>query len=594
MTTSKPAQAPSHDIFADTWTATDALGRELPGFDVVGPLRPDRKVGIFYFICSVNRMEGEVPDVSKIIAANPAKPAFLPGKTHYWGEPEPGYYLSTDRWVIRKHAYQLADAGVDTLIFDTTNNVTYPETVTAIGEVFSQVRREGERTPQFCFLASEKSILKIWEEVYKPGRFEELWFPWKGKPLLLFGQWELFGDMNAVRLPPQIEDFFTIRRSWAWDSMPWYGDDGHHRWPWVAHYPQAIGWDVPGIAEMLPVAIGQHPLSNIGRSFHKGSQPPGDQFDLTPYTAQGLHFAEQWSRAFEVDPEFVFVTGWNEWAAGAAVCDDPSQEALQARWNFFPGARLGRAGHELKVGDVYFIDQYNQEFSRDAEPMVGGHGDNYYYQLAAAIRRYKGVRPLPPASAPRTIDMQGSFAQWQEVAPEFRDHLFDTLPRDEPGVSLNTRYTTPPGRNEFVAAKMTHDAEFLYAWVRTREPLSPWNDPNWMMLFLNSDCRAETGWLGYDFLINWPPLSAETTTVKRCRGQAWDWEEAGQARMRLEGNQLMLAIPLALLGLDPACIRLDFHWSDNLRQPGDVADFLTSGDSAPNRRFNYPYRPAAA
>jgi hypothetical protein len=577
-----------HDVFADTWTGVDGLGRRLPDFDECGPPRAGRFVGIFYFICNTKRSPHLPLDVSRLIAANPQQPDFKPNAAHYWGEPEMGYYLSTDRWVIRRHAYLLADAGVDTLIFDTTNDVTYPETYRAVCEVFSQIRAEGEKTPQICFLASEKSIEQIWDDLYRPGRYPELWFQWQGKPLLLFGQWEIRGNMPDVRLPRHIQDFFTIRQSWAWDSLPWYGDNGYHRWPWVAHYPQSIGWDRPGVPEMVPVAVGQHPLSNIGRSFHAGHQPPTNQYDLTEFTPLGLHFAEQWQRALDVDPEFVFVTGWNEWTAGAAVCQDPSQDALQKLWNFFPGARLGRAGKELKPGDIYFIDQYNQEYSRDIEPMRGGHSDNYYYQLVSAIRRYKGVRPLPPASSPRSIDLEGSFEQWQAVTPEYRDHRFETLPRNEPGASLLLKYTHDSGRNEFEVCKVTHDVDHLYFYARTREPITPWSDANWMMLFLNTRRQDSSNWAGYDFLINWPALDDQTTSIKRCSG-GWNWQAVGQARYRVEGCHLMLAVPRAAVSLGESPLRFDFHFADNLQSPGDLDDFLTSGDSAPNRRFDYRY-----
>ncbi|HPX41282.1 MAG TPA: hypothetical protein PLF51_12665, partial [Candidatus Hydrogenedentes bacterium] len=30
------------DTFADTWVATDALGREAPGFEETGPVKPDK------------------------------------------------------------------------------------------------------------------------------------------------------------------------------------------------------------------------------------------------------------------------------------------------------------------------------------------------------------------------------------------------------------------------------------------------------------------------------------------------------------------------------------------------------------------------
>jgi hypothetical protein len=308
--------------------------------------------------------------------------------------------------------------------------------------------------------------------------------------------------------------------------------------------------------------------------------------------------------------------------AGSAVCEDPSQEALQALWDFFPGAVLGRAGKTLKKGDRYFIDQYNQEYSRDAEPMKDGHNDNYYYQMAANIRRFKGVRRLPAASAAVTIDLDRSFEQWQAVQPEYRDHLFETLPRDEAGCG-ELRYSDHSGRNEFVCMKVAADTQMVYFYAQTRLIVSPSSDPNWMMLFIDRDQDPATGWMGYDFLVNWPVISEDRTTVQVNRG-GWRWDFAGEARYRVEGNQLMLAVPRAVLGMDSAAFEsgraafengraatesgraareigraaresgraalcFDFHWSDGLLSPGEEYDFLSHGDSAPNRRFNYRY-----
>lgn len=38
------------DTFADTWTATDGLGRTVPGHEQVGPPRDGKFVGMFYFL----------------------------------------------------------------------------------------------------------------------------------------------------------------------------------------------------------------------------------------------------------------------------------------------------------------------------------------------------------------------------------------------------------------------------------------------------------------------------------------------------------------------------------------------------------------
>ena len=41
---------PYRDLYPDTWAATDALGRSLPSYEEVGPMRENRKVGLFYFL----------------------------------------------------------------------------------------------------------------------------------------------------------------------------------------------------------------------------------------------------------------------------------------------------------------------------------------------------------------------------------------------------------------------------------------------------------------------------------------------------------------------------------------------------------------
>src|SRR5262249_51636441 len=133
-----------------------------------------------------------------------------------------------------------------------------------------------------------------------------------------------------------------------------------------------------------------------GRSYHNGANDPASDAVLHGYNAQ-----EQWERALKEDPKFIFVTGWNEWFA--------------ARYNEFLGVKM----------PVMFVDTFNHATSRDIEPMRGGHGDNYYYQMVANIRRYKGVRKPPAASPPKTIQIPGSFRQWDSVRPEFRDDIGD-------------------------------------------------------------------------------------------------------------------------------------------------------------------------
>lgn len=583
----EPLSTPAKDLRSDTWTATDALGRALPGFDECGPRKGNRVVGMFYFVTHNNNGAKQGPfDVTKILAADPEHPKWG-GGTHYWGEPEAGYYIMKDEWIVRRHARQLCDAGVDLIVLDNTNDHIYEDVFRFIADVFRRMRAEGEPTPQIACLASQKSVELLWDKIYSRGLYADLWFRWKGKPLLLFGQ-HVTGNrqqVNDVRFPKAITDFFTIRQSWAWTTLRWY-DDGHDEWPWVDHYPQSVGWsESPDRAEYVPVAVAEHPLSNIGRSFHDGVQPETDRYDVTPDTDKGLYFAEQWSRALEVDPEFVFVTGWNEWTAGQMTRRHEDYDEEMRQWDFFPGANCGKGGRKIEMGESYFIDQYNQEYSRDIEPMKGGHGDNYYYQLMAAVRRYKGVAEPVAAGPERTIDLNGGFDQWKQVESSYFDHVGDTYHRDSPGNFAAGPYVNRTGRNDIVESKVARDDRFVYFYARTADPLTPHTDPLWMLLFIDADGDHSTGWEGYDLLVNESLHDGRRTGV-RTYGRD-DWGKPAMIDYRYEGNELMVAVPRKFFGSGK--LSFDFHWADGIQKLGDIDEFLLNGDQAPSRRANYHF-----
>ena len=102
---------PLRDLYADTWSATDALGRAMPTGIEVGAPTADKQVGIFYFLWQ-ERPGDAVNDLTEIYAANPANPQLggVPS-FHWWGEPLLGYYVGYDPFVIRKHAQMLSDVG---------------------------------------------------------------------------------------------------------------------------------------------------------------------------------------------------------------------------------------------------------------------------------------------------------------------------------------------------------------------------------------------------------------------------------------------------------------------------------------------------
>ena len=697
---------PAWDNLSDTWVATDALSRTVSTAVEVGPPRADRTVALFYFLWLGEHAKSGPYDVSRILFQDPDamrkpdSPLWGPlHAPHHWGESIFGYYRTRDEGVLRKHAQMLADAGVDVVIFDVTNQITYRDDYRALLRVWSAVRAAGNRTPQVAFLTPfwdpAKVVRELWRDLYSTGIHRDLWFSWDGKPLLLadpdlldrridfaqqdtpeeitpgrsLGQsfnarqpfqavggrfptwhttnaavtlslrrsgpegelvtsrrfenvgdnsWLLLNLTNALpagayyleaaeaagrvgwwshrqdsasdqskgmgramanRAPVNggrtlrlvlvdgeaeaIRRFFTFRK-----PQPDYfqGPIRPDMWSWLEVYPQQVFRDARGAKEQMSVSVAQNAVGGRlgsmseagarGRSFHMG------RTDRRDGAARfGFNFAEQARRALQEDPRFIFVTGWNEWIAG--------------RFKEFNGVRE----------PVMFVDQFDAEHSRDIEPMRGGHGDNYYYQLADFIRRYKGARALASVR-PGAVQIDGQFNDWTPVTPEFRDTVGDPVRRDAIGWKTNVTYRNDTGRNDLVAAKVSFDAQALAFYVRTRDPLTPPGGTNWMVLLLDLDGNATNGWLGYDLLLN----RAQPGSIERHAGPGFQWRETGAARWQATGSELELAVGWRELGLDRPPAGLDFKWTDHLRLNGDWSDFTLNGDVAPNDRFNYRAR----
>jgi hypothetical protein len=560
------------DSYADTWVATDALGRSQPGFDEVGAVNEDKTVAIFYWTWHVPRPGGPNDNTKIIAAAGDSETIEWPSQhsPHHWGEPELGYYRMTDPFVIRKHASMLSDAGVDVVLFDTTNPpMTWKDEYEALCRTYTEMRAEGARTPQIGFITPFWDPAEVTEIVYRdlyaPGLWSDLWFRWEGKPFILANKEKIQN--------PAILDFFTFRR-----PMPdyWDGPSGPDQWSWLEVYPQHVFLNSAGEAEQMSVGVGQNALPNtpgpapmshkagaMGRSWHKGAKDTRENA-----VEFGLNFQEQWDRALEVDPQIVFVTGWNEWVAGRYT-----------EWSTYTDADAYYPGG-------LFIDQYTQEYSRDCEPMRGGHTDNYYYQLAANVRKFKGVRPLPTAGGPHAIEVDGSLEEWAAVTPEFRDTIGDVAHRDHLGYG-DIHYTNDTGRNDFVLSKAAYDDAYLYFFAQTSAPITPQSDAHWMLLLIDADQDAATGWLGYDFVVNDEVTSDTETTVKAWREGAW--EKIGGAEFQVNGNGLEVAVSRDIVGEGADAPAFDFHWADNIQGYTDVSELGVHGDSAPNRRWNYRY-----
>ena len=237
---------PDDDILY-TWVAIDGLGRELPTNEQTGDARKDKYVGLFYWSWH-NDFAGSDPlNVSEFMEKYPeAKNDYnyskwpTSGTSYFWNEPIFGYYRTVDRWVLRKHAEMLAAAGVDAIFFDNTNGTfTWRSSYRAIFDVFEEARKDGVMTPRISFMLPFDStssntriqLEMIYTDIYRPCKYQDLWFYWGGKPMLMSGN----GCLKSTNLDKEIKKFFTFR-----DGQPTYntGDGATRQWGWLSRYPQ--------------------------------------------------------------------------------------------------------------------------------------------------------------------------------------------------------------------------------------------------------------------------------------------------------------------------------------------------------------------
>ena len=629
------------DIYPDTWVATDALGRTMPDEQQVGPVKNNQRrvVGIFYITWhSDDFAKLKSPytgDVTKVLAADTntrldAKHSLWKEGTYHWGEPELGYFLSKDEYVIRKDMSMLADAGVDVLIMDVTNAVRYWSEWEVVFTVMQKMKAEGNKIPKFCFWAFNGPVITVvqdlYDRIYKENKYKDLWFYWDDKPLLLYNaDPEVDATPNVAQNPnphydstalsdsnhihyndpdytqkfykdytKEVKNYFTLRNMWwgyhKWAKKRFVGTEDNWSFGYdlgdpkvKAMHPDSLVSTHKGKKEEAAVTPAQHPSSLVGKTWSREKgEPQLNQYDMPGPTyvpwlkktvsnpeGYGIYFQERWEEALNSDPQFLYLNDWNEWTAGKYQPEEGKTTPFMRR-----------------NSPYFFVDQYNGEFNRCIQPMKDGYTDNYYMQMAENIRRYKGVRSAPQSEGLSRIKLDGSFDDWKQIAAEYRDTKGDVFHRDHVGYA-GISYKNNSGRNDIISCKAAVDNDNVYFYVETNNALTPSSGANWMLLLIDADKNSSTGWYGYDFIVNKKIMNDKATTLMRF--ESGSWKEVSQLNFRYKGNALELSIPRHILGLKGNAFTFDYHWCDNPDELKDPISLSTSGDSAPNRRFNYRY-----
>ncbi len=586
------------EVRPDTWVAVDGLGRALPTYEEVGERDDEKFVGLFYWIWHYNFARShEADNATEILEKYPEAlhdfnhPAWentYDGKPYYWNEPLFGYYQNLDEYIVRKHAEMIADAGVDVIIFDCTNgSETWIPAYEVLFRVFDEAIREGVNVPQISFLlpfSNEEhaavSLRQLYEDIYSKGRYKHLWFMWDGKPLIMARESALD---KYDPYEKEIIDFFTFR-----ENSATYFDKNNsitkNIWGWCSSYPQTqYGTSLFGGTEQMCVSVAQNAADGQLVAMNSGGNVQGRSFTHGEYSytyqkgeetvtvdssienpiLYGLNFQQQWDYAIACDPDFIFVTGWNEWIAG--------------RWKEWQGTQNA------------FPDQFSDEYSRDIEPAAGILKDHYYYQLCANIRRFKGVTEPMKTEGGQTINIYGADSQWSWVKNEYVHYTGSTRDRDADGW-IGLHYENHTMRNDFSRVKVTYDNKNVYFRIETADDITPYTDSAWMRILIDTDSSGKSAsWEGFEYIINRDSASENTLKVEKSAG-GWSFEETGTAQYRVDGNVMYVSVPKTALGFDGKNeIHFNFKLSDNMQADGDVMDFYQNGDVAPGGRFMFAF-----
>ncbi|MDO5478429.1 MAG: stalk domain-containing protein [Clostridia bacterium] len=574
------------DTFADTWVATDSYGRKVADFEEVGPVKEGtRKVLMFYHnwhTGTSSNYNQVVPDILK--KAPEARYDFTHEawgnhmSKYYWGEPVFGFYTSTDYWVYRKQAELFATAGVDALVLDYTNaGLCFVQPMKVMFDALADAKAEGVNVPKVTSYngmahTNENSydeMMTLYYNIYMNEKYRDLWFHWEGKPFVAgYAPTKTkitTKDADIVETKNLIEELFTYRYHGARKESEGYLDDIS----WLDGYPQPLRGIERADGRVESVSVGvalnestvdkgaktgvfSDPYSQ-GRGFSKAF---GEDYSADN-GRKAYFFREQAALALSVDPAMVMIDGWNEWTT-------PKYS-------------------EYKGHKVAFVDLFDEENSRDFEPTRNYIKDDYYNLLCDFIRKYKGVRPAPVASAPVTIDIAGDASAWANVAPEYINYTGqyerDAYGFKDTATNQNIHYTTKVN-NAVISSKVARDDNNFYFYAKTVKNIKTDNE-GWMNLYINADRNYATGWEGYDYAVN--KLGAGT--VAKYENGAWS--AVGNAEYKVSGNVLQMALPKALIG-ETGVVEFEFKWTDSVTSD-DLLDFYSEGSVAPTGRFNYLY-----
>ena len=274
------------------------------------------------------------------------------GKNKTWDLPMLGQYRSEDEDIIYQHGVWLANAGVDFVFVDWSNNINYdPETMRKARDDFRTIEESTELlfkvwstipgAPKICIftgpghvqeqadcLANGRMKAKndqIYETFVADPEYGKMYYYYEGKPLLI-----CYGATPSFASSPDeyVDDRFTIR--WM---TGYVGQQGnlHDKETKVSSFHWS--WEERG-AQTFAVHNGRPEAMTVVAAWRKQGKEGGAGYIPAGLRDGGNTFKKQWQRADLIGPKFALIVSFNEWSLGEQVSFENSKDIE-------PSAQLG-------------------------------------------------------------------------------------------------------------------------------------------------------------------------------------------------------------------------------------------------------------
>jgi hypothetical protein len=331
-------------------------------------LSQTRTIGMYYAVWHCPSKAGTY-DLSKILDSGGSLGPL--NSYHWWQQPQAGYYcLSENDALLRQHATQLKEAGIDYIYVDITNWYDFAnsdrsvEMVTTPFESLLRVWTEmgAANVPKVvpwvkvapqAFAAPNKDMI---EYVRSKMVGSPLALMYNSKPVVFIAPYD--GQYATTKIAQYATSLHTIN---MWTQDP--NDGNPNDWAFISHCQDFFGFKN---------ARGLVPCNQAGSS-------DGQQISVVPAFAKnwisyastavpkfhGATFLWQMEAARVSGRQYITITGWNEWVV------------QRTSWKDY--------------GDRLFTDQYDQEYNRDLEP-ASRSGDLYYQLLKRSVTELRANR----------------------------------------------------------------------------------------------------------------------------------------------------------------------------------------------------------